>query len=403
MQWSSQQTGALDAVGRWLRQSADQCFRLFGFAGTGKSTLAKYLAEDAGQVLFGAYTGKAASVMRKRGCPNAYTIHQLIYLPSSRSRARLNALEEELWELESEIPPEDRAENAAIKKVKIKIEEEKKRLKAPMFTLNPESPVKDADLIVIDECSMVDERMGMDLLSFGTPVLVLGDPAQLPPVRGGNFFTGQRPDVMLTEIHRQAKGNPIIELATRIREGRGLADGHYGESLVMRGKPPQELVTGCDQILVGTNETRRKCNGKMRRLRNYQNGLPEVGDRLVCLRNDHEAGLLNGTLWHVQETLPPSELDSLNRVSMLLKDEDGHESLVEAHTQYFEGGEPPYWEIREAQCFDYGYALTTHKAQGSQWGSVFVFDESYVFRASAKEWLYTAVTRAAERVVVCRS
>ncbi len=354
MQWSSQQTGALDAVGRWLRQSADQCFRLFGFAGTGKSTLAKYLAEDAGQVLFGAYTGKAASVMRKRGCPNAYTIHQLIYLPSSRSRARLNALEEELWELEHEIPYEDRAENAAIKKVKAKIEEEKRRLKSPMFTLNPESPVKDADLIVIDECSMVDERMGMDLLSFGTPVLVLGDPAQLPPVRGGNFFTGQRPDVMLTEIHRQAKGNPIIELATRIREGRGLADGHYGESLVMRGKPPQDLVTGCDQVLVGTNEMRRKCNGKMRRLLDCQGGLPVTGDKLVCLRNDHEAGLLNGTLWYVKETMPPSELDSVNRVSMLLEDEDKHEVLAEAHTQYFEGGEPPYWEIREAQCFDYG-------------------------------------------------
>ena len=98
------------------------------------------------------------------------------------------------------------------------MEAERKRLAQPAFTLNQFSPVKDAGLVVIDECSMVDDRMGQDLLSFGTKVLVLGDPAQLPPVRGSGFFTDtETPDVMLTEIHRQAKDNPIIAMATKVR------------------------------------------------------------------------------------------------------------------------------------------------------------------------------------------
>ena len=70
---------------------------------------------------------------------------------------------------------------------------------------------------MIDECSMVDEELGRDLLSFGKPILVLGDPAQLPPVKGGGFFTETAPDVMLTEIHRQAEGSAIIRASRAAR------------------------------------------------------------------------------------------------------------------------------------------------------------------------------------------
>jgi exodeoxyribonuclease-5 len=410
--WSPQQQRALNDVGRWLGTKDDALYYLAGFAGTGKTTLAKHLAEGTDKVLFAAYTGKAASVMRKRGCPLASTIHQLIYLPSSRSKLRLLDLEEQLWEVECETPMEDRATNSLILKLKKQIEEEKQRLKRPAFTLNPESSVKEANLVVIDECSMVDEKMGMDLLSFKTPVLVLGDPAQLPPVKGGGFFTHRQPNMMLTEIHRQAWDSPILTLATKVRMGESLEDGQYGESMVMRGKPDQDLVMKADQILVGKNETRRKCNSRMRFLLGYNstpvpddggfNVLPVKGDKLVCLRNDHMEGLLNGTIWTVDE-VSPGACD--NRICLTVTNEDDQQTTVEAHTHYFEGREEelPYYEIREAQCFDYGYALTAHKAQGSQWSDVFVFDESYVFRGSAKQWLYTAITRASERVIVCRN
>jgi exodeoxyribonuclease-5 len=376
-----------------------------GYAGTGKTTLAKYLAEGVGQVLFAAYTGKAASVMRRCGCTLASTIHQLIYLPANRSRARLLELEEKLWEVEHELPIDDRATDKTVLKIKREIETEKERLKRPAFTLNPDSPLQNANLLIIDEASMVDERMGGDVLSFDVPVLVLGDPAQLPPVRGGGYFTERKPDIMLTEIHRQAWDSPVLAMATRVRQGQLLDEGSYGDSLVMQGKPSQELVTSCDQILVGTNETRRRCNSRMRSLLGHgardERPLPVAQDKVVCLRNDHIEGLLNGTLWTVDEISPGVTDD---RIIMTVHDEE-HSTCVECHTHYFEGREKelPYWNIRDAQSFDYGYALTTHKAQGSQWPSVFVFDESWVFRGSAQNWLYTAITRASERVVVCRS
>jgi len=404
MDWSPQQQKALDEVGRWLSSKGQPVFRLFGFAGTGKTTLAKYLAEGAGRTLFSAFTGKAASVMRAKGCPMASTIHQLIYLPSSKSRIRLLELQEQFMQTLAELPPEERDTDKTALRIQAEIEVEKKRLKQPAFTLNLESTVKDADLIIVDECSMVDEKIGTDLLSFKVPVLVLGDPAQLPPVMGGGFFTNQTPDVMLTEIHRQAWDNPILAMATKVREGERLSNGQYGKSLVMTGKPDPGLVCGTDQILVGRNSTRRGSNLRMRGLlgRSTQDDLPIPGDRLVCLRNDYQEGLLNGTIWEVKAT---AIIDNTERLDLTVINEEGVEITVESHKHYFQGRgeEIPFYEIREAQCFDYGYALTTHKAQGSQWGSVFIFDESWVFRASARQWLYTAITRAAERVVVCRN
>lgn len=408
MNWSPQQNAAIDAVGRWLRCTGDQqVFSLFGYAGTGKTTLAKHLAEGAGHVLFGAYTGKAASVMRKRGCRFAQTIHQMIYLPACKSHMTLHELQERLMELAHELRSEGADQETIdntplVQRIRQQIKIEEERLKKPAFTLNLDSPVQEADLVVIDECSMVDEKMGTDLLSFGTPVLVLGDPAQLPPVKGGGFFTNRKPDVMLTEIHRQATDNPIIDLATRVRKGDSLREGQYGDSLVMRGKPSPDLVTSADQILVGMNKTRRRCNHRMRSLLGYDSGLlPAKGDRLVCLRNDHEVGLLNGTIWVVDAV---TAVDGYDRIALTITEpEEGTAIDVEAHTHYFEGREDdlPFWEVRDAQCFDFGYALTTHKAQGSQWPSVFVFNEGYVFQSHAKRWLYTAITRASEKVTIC--
>src|SRR5262249_29290736 len=213
-----------------------------------------------GEVLFAAFTGKAALVVRRKGCRDASTIHSLIY----RARER---------------------------------DEEK-----PLFELWHDSPVADAKLIVIDECSMVDEELGRDLLSFGTPVLVLGDPAQLPPVQGGGFFTAQQPDAMLTEVHRQAFGDPIIRLSMEVRAGRALEPGSYGLTEVVRRAdfaPQRALDT--DQILVGRNATRRAFNARMRQRRGRTDPLPVADDKLVCLRNNRRKGLLNGGLWIVKE------------------------------------------------------------------------------------------------------
>src|SRR6202045_1323330 len=227
--FSPHQDAALKAVAAWLkakpgRNNTPPVFRLFGYAGTGKTTLAKHIAAGVdGKVLFAAFTGKAASVMRQKGCVGASTIHSLIY------RARESGEE------------------------------------TPSFELWDEAPASKASLIVIDECSMGDAELGRDLLSFGAPVLVLGDPAQLPPIQGGGFFTEAEPDAMLTEVHRQAQDDPIVRLSMDIRAGEPIEPGRYGETeVVRRDDLDPQRVHNADQVLVGRNVTRRAYNIRMR-------------------------------------------------------------------------------------------------------------------------------------------
>lgn len=370
MDWSPQQQYALDETARWLKSRDKQVFRLFGFAGTGKTTLARHLAEGIdGDVAFGAFTGKAAHVLRQKGCADATTIHAMIYRPRGR---------------------------------KEEAEDDEDSLS---FSLNRDSIASKAKLIVIDECSMVDEDLGRDLLSFGTPVLVLGDPAQLPPVKGGGFFTEAEPDVMLSEVHRQARDNPIVHMSMLIREGGELEPGRYGDSrIITRREIDAAAILAADQVLVGTNRTRRLYNGRIRELKGYTTPMPAVGDKLVCLRNDKSKGLLNGGLWTV-DRLRPSKGNTL-RFDVRPEDEAGGKAKVQVKVLpglFEEGAEQiPYAIRRRSDEFDYGYALTVHKAQGSQWDDIVLFDESWAFRDYRDRWLYTAVTRAAQTITVVR-
>ena len=364
MLWSPQQDNALLAVSRWLKSGGAQVFRLFGYAGTGKTTLARHLAETvSGDVAFAAFTGKAAHVMRGKGCQGASTIHSLIY----RTRG------------------ED--ENG------------------PTFVLNHDSDAGKADLIIIDECSMVDEEIGNDLLSFGTPVLVLGDPAQLPPIAGGGFFTESQPDVMLTEVHRQAADNPIVHLSMVAREGGRPAEGRYGESRVVgRDAIEQEEVLAADQVLVGRNVTRRNYNTRIRELLGRESPVPVAGETLVCLRNDRKRGLLNGSLWHVDRARKPRK----GLLRYTLTPEEGEagkaRTVASINPAFFDGTADAlsFPERRRSDEFDYGYVLTVHKAQGSQWDAVMLFDESFAFRENRARWLYTGITRAAEKLTIVR-
>lgn len=393
MDFGREQQHALAEVSAWLKSGDQQVFRLFGFAGTGKTTLARYLAQDLNRVIFCAFTGKAAYVLRQKGCPAAGTIHQLIYTPKDKSKQRLVELQ---VLLDAAVLAKDEKK---VRELTREMAAEKENLSRPMFQLNLESDAIGADLIVVDECSMVDQRMAEDLMYFGTKILVLGDPAQLPPVRGTGFFTDHDPDVMLTEIHRQAKGDPIIELATMARQKQLPDLGRYGESRVITPAQfkAQGIATVADQIIVGKNETRALFNARMREILAHPGQLPVPSDRLVCLRNDHEVGLLNGSLWNVLETAPVE--DNPERLMLSVEADEGNGfATVEAHTHYFEGRELPYWEKKAAQEFDYGYALTCHKAQGSQFDHVVVWDESAVFRQDRWRWLYTAITRAAKRL-----
>lgn len=372
MHWSPQQATALTQVANWHKQCWDErnagrqlsqpIMRVFGYAGTGKTTLAQHFAGGiSGTTCYAAFTGKAALMMQRNGCADASTIHGLIY---------------QVVEL-----PDGRTE----------------------FVLDRDSHAKDASLLVIDECSMVDEEIGRDLLSFRVPILVLGDPAQLPPVRGAGFFTAAEPDVMLTEIHRQARDNPIIQLATAARSGDQIAFGEYGRSRVVeRGTLAEEDILSASQILVGKNATRRGFNTKIRRLLGRDGVFPEAGDRVVCLRNDKTCGIFNGGLFTVLDGMPRPRG---NKVGMILRSDDFPDRAaikVSVLRDFFDGNPDDLdWKQRKgSQEFDYGYVLTCHKAQGSQWPDVVIYDESGIFREEARRWLYTAITRASDRITL---
>lgn len=411
MHWSPEQSRALTEVSRWLNYGDQQVFHLFGFAGTGKTTLARHLAEGVdGDVIFAAFTGKAAHVLKQKGCENAQTIHSLIYHSQDKSRVRLKSLENQLEELIKELDQsglkDEYIENhPQVRRLKSDIKIETENAEQPLFILNMESEARNAALIVIDECSMVDAKMGEDLLSFGTPVLVLGDPAQLPPVGGAGYFTENvTPNIMLTEIHRQAQESPIIRMATDTRNQVPLTVGEWGEGCIVHPqgtKLDTDTMLSFDQILVGKNKTRKLTNAKLRQLKGITDPYPVLGDKLVCLRNNSDLGLLNGAIFEVSDVVGVMD----NKVFMAVHPEDNLVSVeVSAHEHHFLGTEEllQWYEKKEAQEFAFGYALTCHKAQGSQWKNVCVFDESYCFRKDKWRWLYTAITRAADAVTVVR-
>lgn len=366
MEWSAEQDRALKEISAWIKRGSPQVFRMFGFAGTGKTTLARHIAEGIdGDVRFGAFTGKAALVMRSKGCDDASTIHSMIYRPKR--------------------PAEDEEEEESFS-----------------FALNRHADIAKADLVIIDECSMVDEELGRDLLSFGKLTLVLGDPAQLPPVKGGGFFTEAEPDIMLTEVHRQARDNPIIRLSMEVREGGVLSTGDFGTSRIIRRRDiDADRILAADQVLVGRNKTRHLYNSRIRELKGHSTPTPEVGEKLVGLRNDKTKGIQNGGLYRVTRVKDPKGAF----LKFDLSPEDtGERRRIAASVlpAFFEGTEDalPFQLRRRSDEFDYGYALTVHKAQGSQWDDVVLFDESFAFREHRARWLYTGITRAAERLTV---
>jgi len=274
------------------------------------------------------------------------------------------------------------------------------------FRLNRNgSPLNDAALIIIDECSMVDEKMAKDLLSFGKPILVLGDPAQLPPVAGAGFFTEAKPDIMLTEIHRQAEENPIIYLATQVRNGIFPDIGEYGDSRVITKLTSHDALNA-DQIIVGRNVTRDDLNRKVRKLLKLDPDTPVANDRLICLKNDYDKGIFNGGMFKIERLLEQKYKTNFLQMSLAREDErDGLPVLVKVHKSFFmDDIQKPEWKtLKGSQEFDYGYAITCHKSQGSQWDNVLIYDESWCFREVWQRWLYTAITRASEKVTILKS
>lgn len=427
---SPQQTEALAAIADWHSSQADQTFgadvfKLFGPAGTGKTTLARELpnALALDRVMYLAYTGKAAHVLRSKGCTPAATIHSSIYMPTADEEARRKLVQAEMDLMANEASivkatdagaPQEIIDSltARTPEIKATIAELQAQCRRTVWEWNPLAEVASADLIVLDEVSMVDAKMASDLEAYEVPILVLGDPAQLEPIQGEGYYTATEPDFMLTEVHRQALESPVLELATRIRQS---TDARLG--MTAGDVRPASLAEAMDhdQVLCWTNKRRWAMVDAIRHSLGRERSAADVGDRVMCLTNNRDLAVFNGQQFEVlgvrEGVLGPT---------LVLRDDAGAERVIPVFQDGFEGREMQD-QAKESgagrkggrMLATFAQAITVHKAQGSEWGSVYVVDETPSMIAmterrkgrtealeQARRWMYTAVSRASERVTI---
>ena len=380
MDLSADQITALAAVEQWLRDPSRQTLTLGGYAGTGKTTVIAELLRRTPGAAVCAFTGKAAQVLRTKGVEGAQTLHRLIYQPGTVCKNCDRWLDT------------CRADNFQ------RADEGRKDLcpqeeKAVRFR---RVPLLEYGLVIVDEASMLNGRLMRDLESFNVNVLYVGDHGQLEPI-GDDPGLMRDPEVRLEQIHRQAEGSEVIRFAHHLRKCGEPGDWRPGGSVQLARGVPHDIAS-FDAVLCGFNKTRVAVNRRIRRLRGFTGDLPERGERVICLRNDHERGLFNGLL----ATVTRVEEDADEDLWLDLVDDVGNEfSRIRALRAQFHEEKPLKNADRDGPAlFDFGYCLTVHKSQGSEWGKVAVL-EQIGSSWNAARWRYTAATRASRELVWC--
>lgn len=376
------QKNILDSILQWYKEEKIQYITFGGYAGTGKTTLlgylGKYLHKERKNVriAFCSYTGKAARVLQRKlkesGSLNKSdfigTIHSLIYKAITDDKDNIVG-----WE----------------------------RKQKEEFEYN---------LIIIDEASMVTKQIWEDLLSFEVPILATGDHGQLPPIEG-SFNLMESPILRLEEIFRQEKDNPIIKVSEIARKYGNIPQLDFSDTvrkLSRQGDETQEFLTDKlsnfdDQTLVltGYNRTRVNLNNGIRQLLEFESSAPCYGDRVICLKNNSSMNIFNGMTGTILSIDKNSEGNFYNAEIAL----DGEEDFFVGNisVDQFGKSETLTQHLPEnMNLFDFGYALTVHKAQGSQSRKVIVFEERFPQMSDDnwRRWLYTAVTRAEEELYI---
>jgi exodeoxyribonuclease-5 len=385
MQLSSDKKQALNQLVKWFRSNYKRgnYITLGGYAGTGKTTLIAilrriiFLKNKKINIAFASYTGKASQVLRNylKQSNTFYkqdfvgTIHSLIYSPIVSTGGRITG-----WK----------------KKDKI-----------------------DYDLIIIDEASMVSSDIWQDLRSYQIPIIAVGDHGQLPPIND-SFHLMDNPHLKLETIHRQAKKNPIIKVSIIARKKGIIPPKNYGrqvikinQSNVQAQELAEELLNNYDpetMVLTGYNFSRKQLNQSIRNSLGFFEDKPEANDRVICLRNNHSKGIYNGMLGTIL-SINQEDTDWYYAEIKMDNVENPYQGLISIE-QFQASKTLSYTQLRKkglkGDLFDFGYALTVHKAQGSQAKKVILFEQRFKQMDDEmwKRWLYTAVTRAEEELYI---
>jgi exodeoxyribonuclease-5 len=373
---NDQQVKAINDAVEWFAGYQDKkhrriVFFLAGYGGTGKTTIAKIIAElccGIDHVKFLAPTGKAASRLKQKGCGDTKTLHQFIY----------------------NVRGEDE-DGEIIFVAKGALDEKPK-------------------LIILDEASMVGEYDRDKILLHRIPLLAIGDPGQVPPVKAKQVFCLGTQDVLLDQIERNA-GN-IVRASMFVRQGYKLPLREYDDVVVRAGRIPDDHLltfTGEDGVVICSyNKTRQLVNTRIRKLLGFTGQLPGVGEKLVCTSNQHGYGIMNGEQGVVisYEPIPEGSEDQDEPADMLLLNyrslTDGKIRMAKFNPLSFDRDEDTAKEAQKSPGgFDFGWTLTVHKSQGSEWSRALVIEET-LRGVPYNQMMYTAVTRAIDFLSVNR-
>lgn len=375
---TSEQTTIRDAMLTFAKYGGTY-MTVGGYAGTGKTTLLSATMETLMQsekppvVVFCCYTGKAASVLRAKLKDAGIlhdemyvgTIHGLIYEPDVVGGVIIG------WN---------------------------------------RVPAINADLIIVDEASMVNKEIWDDLRSYGVPIIAVGDHGQLPPIEGA-FNLMERPDYKLEKIHRQAEDNPIIKLSMIARMEGEIKMGPHGAGVMKMNAKNDEVLDKAHKwrgirntlFLCGTNRTRISINKAVRGRLGYATNVPQNGEKLICLRNNRQEKIFNGMCGTLTKIHNKNRIHYNATIAMedesdyhgqVVIDQFGAEKTLQEH---------PFLEQKDLKdLFDFGYCLTVHKAQGSEAETVVLFEERFSQSTDDqwRRWLYTAVTRARKHLMI---
>ena len=376
MKLSEDQQTAVDKIHQWLA-TPEKRLTLGGFAGTGKTTIVSHLLKDLRtSVAICAFTGKAASVLRSKGVKGATTMHKLMYTPE---RQCMKCLATEGF-------------RRGYSKTLVCGSCGSKNIKTAWKRV----PLIDAGLVIVDEASMLNQSLVEDIEELAQKILYVGDHGQLEPI-GKDPGIMREPDIKLEKIHRQAGESGIIQLAHHMRQGFMPTrwDGSdFGDARVTGlSKLAPAALKRFDVILCGYNKTRKSINRVIRDSLGYGriDGLPEKGERLICLQNDSDLGIFNGLLVTVMNRRVSTEYPRYDLI-----DDAGNEYIdVPIYPAQFDEEKKIDFIPKGLGLFDYGYCLTAHKSQGSEWDRVAVIEQLARGWDPAR-WRYTAATRAAK-------